>query len=226
MKNIIIRKVANEEEKRATYALRFDLYGHLGWIDQALFHCGEESDEYDTLPTTTHFIALEGNRPVGTIRLVGQSILPFPMEVPSGEGFALPSIQDLKVVSWAKVQASEVSRLMVRQDNGAPRHSISLGLLQVLCRETVLCGYNYWLQALDVLTYRLMLSYNFALCKYAHNKKFFGSMTVPTVMAVDWFFDRFKRVDQPMYDFFIQDINPEDVVAEATKTLEARLYVA
>ncbi len=223
MANLVIRKVANEEEKRATYALRLELYGGLGWINRAHYGCGEESDVYDDLSTTSHFIALEGGRVVGTIRLVGQSLLPFPMEVPFGEGFVRPSLQDMQAMSWGAVRASEVSRLMVKQDNTAPRHSLSLGLLQVLCRETIRQKYNYWLQALDAATYRLMLSYHFALHKYAPNKRFFGSLTVPTVMAVEWFFDHFYKIDRPMYDFFSRDIDPEDVATEAAKTFEARL---
>jgi len=223
MHSVEIRKVVNDTEKHATFRLRYEMYGKLGWIDQSHYSRGEEVDEYDELDTTSHFIALEDGVAVGTIRLVGQSDLPFPMQVPVDDGFSLPSLTDFGVESISDVRASEVSRLMVQQNNGCPRHTLSLGLLQVLCRETILRRYNFWLQALDALTYRLMLSYNFALRKYASNKRFLGSLTVPTVMAVDWFFDNFKSVDRPMYDFFGKDIDPKDVVAEAAKTFNARL---
>lgn len=221
--SVEIRKVRSDAERRATFHLRYQIYGALKWIEQSHFIGEEESDEYDTLETTSHFIALEDGIPVGTIRLVGQSHLPFPMQVPYDQGFSLPDLEDFGESSWEKVRTCEVSRLMVAQNNSCPRHALSLGLLQVLCRETVSRRCNYWLQALDALTYRLMLSYNFALKKYSPNKRFMGSLTVPTVMGVQWFFDKFRSVDRPMLNFFSRDIAPEDVVEEATKTLEARL---
>jgi len=73
VKSVVVRKVANDAEKHMTFRLRYQLYGKLGWIDQSRYVGCEESDEYDALDTTSHFIALEDGIPIGTIRLVGQS---------------------------------------------------------------------------------------------------------------------------------------------------------
>jgi len=72
-----IVEAKTEEQKKAVYRLRYQIYKEYGYIDPADFPNGEMRDEDDD--HSISFLALKNNQPVGTIRLIyGQKKEDFP----------------------------------------------------------------------------------------------------------------------------------------------------
>jgi len=196
---------ARKEELPQSFALRFQRYSDLGWISRSDYPDGREIDEYDE--RSAHFVAVHEGIVKGYVPLIMPG--PFPIE----KEFGLP----LPVQLGDNAIPAEVSRFIVERANGACRHTVALGLLQVLIRHSVKVGVTHWLQALDRLAFRLVHSWHFLFNEYADRKEYMGSLTVPTFLGVRDFFDQMANHDPVKYQFFSKDWNPEEVATQANK---------
>ncbi len=214
-----IRAVRNDGEREAIYRLRFETYCRkLNWIDVSECPGGQEKDKYDKL--ATHFIALENGRAIGTVRLIQQSRLPFPME--DEFSFSLPSRNAMEIDEAQAFYCGEISRLIALPDNGCLSRVVSLGLLQVLIRHSIHVGLTHWLQALHATSFRFIRSHGFRLRKFASGRRFMTSKMFPTVINIERSLSDFRDHQPLMFDFLSQDIKPEDVVTRSEQVLQAR----
>jgi len=209
MHSVEIREARFGELSQA-FALRFKRYRELGWITDADFPDGKETDKYDA--HSVHFVAIEGDCIKGYVRLIlsGHGLLP--ME----EEFGQPLPEHLGIRDGEAFIPGEVSRFIVEK-NGLPTHSVAQGLLQALIRHSTHCGVTHWYQALDRLAFRLVKSWHFLFCEYAPRKFYMGSQTVPTVLPAQRFLDEMREYDCEKYRFFSRDIPADQIVLEAQK---------
>jgi hypothetical protein len=75
---VAVQIVCDPDKLDSIYRLRHDAYVRKGYI--APEPSGMMSDEWDDLPTTTHFVARQGENIVGTVRLVLDSASGLPTE--------------------------------------------------------------------------------------------------------------------------------------------------
>lgn len=75
---MIVKKANGHNELEAIFRLRYKAYLRKGYIAEN--HTGTMSDEWDGLPATTYFVAIENKRIIGAVRLVMESAKGLPME--------------------------------------------------------------------------------------------------------------------------------------------------
>jgi len=141
----------------AIQELRYEVYClERNFIDPDRFPDKREVDEYD--PASVHFAATdERGRMVGTLRLVLDSPLGFPIEahVPR----PVPVLREMD-----RNKTAEISRLIVaRTDRGFDRgdalrrhHRILLPLFRDMYRKSVALEIDYWLAAMEPGLHRLL----------------------------------------------------------------------
>ena len=192
----------------AIHQLRYEVYClERNFIDPGRFPDKREVDEYD--PASVHFAATdEGGRIVGTLRLVLDSPLGFPIEahVPT-------PVPLLKEVDRNKM--AEISRLIVaRTDRGLYRddalrrhHRILLPLFRDMYRESMALELGYWLAAMEPGLHRLLealmgLSFQPA----GESIEYYGSV-VPYVAEIREVEHAMKRRRPALFAYF-QDLAP------------------
>ena len=93
------------------YGLRLEVYRHLGWFfDSKNTHLLK--DEFENIPTTTHFAILEDGNVIGAHRMTRYS-----------NKFELPYIKDgldKSIFGIGNAGISEASRLLIKQDRKYP----------------------------------------------------------------------------------------------------------
>lgn len=109
----VVRAMTPEEKSRC-YRVRYDVFtSETGYIRKTDPR-GEETDEFDALPTTFHFLALYNGTPAGTARL----LLPNP-EVAKRKGtvFGLPmeELFDISEYREKRLRIGEISRSCVKK---------------------------------------------------------------------------------------------------------------
>jgi N-acyl-L-homoserine lactone synthetase len=209
---------AHPEELCELFALRWQVLSRLGWIDRQEYPGRLESDVDDR--HSIHFIARHDGRTVGTLRLVhpGPENRPLPIE----RAFGRPAAEELGLVNGTRPVPVEVSRFMVEPHDGLPRHALSLGLLQVVIRRGVDLGVTHWYQALDRVVFRLVQSWGFHFVQYAASKEYLGSLTIPTYLPVERFFEDQRRESAAMYRLFATDFSADQIAPEAAEAFRAR----
>ncbi len=206
-----IRELCTTRDREMAYRLRFETYCQkLQWIDPTLHPHGMECDPYD--PFSIHFGAFEEGNLVGTIRLIKRSHLPFPIDT----AYPKATAEDLEVKSLEGVVLGEVSRLIVSPSNGSPQHALCLGLIQALFRKSLHDGVTHWLQAIDTRSYKVINALGFRLRQYAPATHFMGSESLPTTLKLSRCLLDFHQHRPRTYDFFSQDVEPEEIVWIAT----------
>ena len=101
--NIIIRPVANKDELKAIFQLRYEHYLRKEYIppypDKML------RDEWDNIPETMHFVGLDGHKIIGAVRLVLDSPKGLPMERVFSEDISLLRNQNSKLAEASTLVA-------------------------------------------------------------------------------------------------------------------------
>ncbi|HLG25127.1 MAG TPA: hypothetical protein VI564_09415 [Candidatus Nanoarchaeia archaeon] len=93
------------------YGLRLEVYKHLGWFFDSK-HTHLLKDEFESIPTTTHFAILEDEKVIGAHRMTKYS-----------KEFELPYIKDglnKSIFGIGNPGISEASRLLIKQDRKYP----------------------------------------------------------------------------------------------------------
>lgn len=103
---IMVRKAAGQDELKAVFRLRYDSYLRKGCIspnpDGIMF------DEWDELPITTHFVAMERDQIVGAVRLIMDSAKGLPMERVFPEAVGQLRKQSRKVAEASTLVVADV----------------------------------------------------------------------------------------------------------------------
>ncbi|MBF0532577.1 MAG: PEP-CTERM/exosortase system-associated acyltransferase [Candidatus Omnitrophica bacterium] len=164
------------------YQLRFQVYGEeCGFINQADYPDGRESDEYDS--QSVHFAAMDtSGEMIGTVRLImpGPRVLPIQKHCP-----------DLKIGNAAlpQIQFAEISRLIIsrrlrrRRDDGQFYESqvsdyifsdddgqqymrrakpMAFGLYRELYRESKRIGITHWYTLMEKSLWLLLRIHGFS----------------------------------------------------------------
>lgn len=213
MHSIEVREPRGLHEVEGMLCLRYEIYCRkLGWIDCSAYPDGKESDQYDE--HSTHIVVVEDKAIMGTIRLIRGDRLPIE------DFFGTPS---RILLNREESVVGEVSRLIVHPNNGMPIRTLCLGLIQALFRRSIADGVTHWYAGMDKIAYRVIRCLGFPLIQYAPAKFFMGSDTIPLIMGLEDCLAHFQHNYPPLYNFFSSNVEPGDVIAEATKALEARL---
>lgn len=124
-KEIVIREVSRQDELQAIFQLRYESYLRKRYISPN--PDGIMLDEWDELPTTTHFVAMENNALLGAVRLVMDSTEGLPMERVFPEEIRLLRKQGRKV--------AEASTLVVAEVQSYSGHKLWVKLCKALWEE-------------------------------------------------------------------------------------------
>lgn len=156
------------EHVRMAQALRYAVYcQEKGWVDPGHCDSGLEVDEYDEL--ALHFLALEGDAPVGTTRL----LLGDRQHLPAADYLDLDSLGlDLAVVA-------EVSRLATRRTERSSDLRVFLGLTRLMWEWGMENSMVAWLAIADVPLFRLLERLGMPVVATAESVDYLGSMCVP-----------------------------------------------
>jgi len=154
----IARRAGEDHEMLAAIQqLRYEVYClERHFIDPARFPDGREFDEYD--PASVHFAATdEHGRMVGTIRLVLDSPLGFPLEAHDPNLF--PEFETLEQSKVAEISRLIVARTDRRFEHGEAlrrHHRVLLPLFRDMYRKSVELDLEYWIVAMEPALHRLL----------------------------------------------------------------------
>ncbi len=148
---LTFKKIETEEELLEVYKLRFKVYcQERGFEPETSYPDERMQDEYDA--HSLHFIAMVGNEPVGTSRVVLNNSVGFPIEKFCS---ITASVQKLK-----KEQMLEVSRLAVSKEilrsNGYGRRGVVLGLIREMVLQTKKSGMIFYYAAMTKSLHKLL----------------------------------------------------------------------
>lgn len=116
LKKVIMRESAfsfkiatSEEDLDKVFRVRFEVFAGDGYLDPSKYPDGREKDGFDNLPTTNNFLALDGDKGIGTVRLLE----PNPM-IAEREGWDLgidmEHLFDLSYYKLHKIRIAEIPR--------------------------------------------------------------------------------------------------------------------
>lgn len=156
------------DEMGMAQSLRYSVYcEEKSWIDPECFPDGLEVDEYDDL--AVHFLALEGDVPVGTCRL----LLGDRQHLPAADYLDLTSLGlDLRKVA-------EVSRLATRRTERSSDLRVFLGLTRLMWEWGMDNSMVAWLAIADVPLFRLLERLGMPVLATAPHVDYLGSPCVP-----------------------------------------------
>lgn len=101
------RIARSEEDLDKVFRIRFEVFAGEGYLDPSKYPDGREKDEFDDLPTTTNFLALDGDRGIGTVRLLEPN-----QTIAEREGLDLGvSIENLFDLSYYKKNGIKIAEI-------------------------------------------------------------------------------------------------------------------
>ncbi len=175
------RRVETESELQEVFRLRYQVYcTECGFESPQDHPDGLETDEYDAY--STHFIAIDSDkRIVGSVRLIKNSELGFPIEKYCNPSFDTTRLPKDRVVEISRLAISKVYRRrtidglygtydgdggdggngksgLKRRNN---RPNIILGLFKAMYRESKWLGVVNWYVAMERSLYVLLRKYGF-----------------------------------------------------------------
>lgn len=162
------------EEVQMAQALRYSVYcEEKGWVDAERCPGGLEVDEYDQL--ALHFLALEGEVPVGTSRLLigGRQHLP------------AADYLDLGLLGLEVSQLVEVSRLATRRTERSSDLRVFLGLTRLMWEWSMDHSMVAWLAIADIPLFRLLERLGMPVVGRAPYVEYLGSTCVPVAFDME-----------------------------------------
>ena len=200
LNNVLMEKV---------YQVRYQVYCLESGFENPEDHPdGMEKDEYD--PRSIHFLAMDGDRPVGTVRLIRNSDLKFPLEKNCKTNIKGDEVPRDKLV--------EISRLAVSlqyqekaEKKRLDRHScpdIALGLYRMIYHESKRMGIRYWYAAMEKGLARLLTKFH-AFDPIGDQVDYHGQR-IPFLGSME----KFERAmiaanGSGIYDFFVEGLEKE-----------------
>jgi N-acyl amino acid synthase of PEP-CTERM/exosortase system len=219
-----IRVTADDPASRSAIArLRYDVYcQECRYLDANAFPGGEEADEYD--PHSTHFGARnERGELAGTLRLVFDSSLGFPLETHAGtlseDYHRLPRDKTAEIsrLILAKSYRRRANDGLYGADLGNPegmsqaeltyRRSqyplILFGLFKEMYIESLGIGLQYWLAAMEPGLQRMLSNFGLGLKPVGEAMSYYGQV-IPYYASIDEL-TRFVMESRPdVFRFFGQ----------------------
>jgi len=162
------------EQVQMAQALRYEVYcREKAWVDAERCPDGLEADEYDDL--ALHFLALEGETPVGTSRLL------------LGDRQQLPAADylDLEALGLRHEHLVEVSRLATRRTQRSSDLRVFLGLTRLMWEWSMDRSKVAWLAVADVPLFRLLERLGMPVIGRAPEVEYLGSTCVPVAFDME-----------------------------------------
>lgn len=174
--------------------LRYEVYClEKGWIDPAQCPDGIESDEYDD--EAAHFLIMhdDGERLLGTSRLL------------RGECQDLPATHylDLDALGIDPAKVVEVSRMATIKSSRSQSLAVFLAITQVMFEWCTAHGVTSWVSIADVSVFALMKRVGMPIIVEGPRIDFLGSTCVPSCVDVLHTGDVLEK-----RGFRAQDVNP------------------
>ena len=141
----------------AIQQLRYEVYClERNFLDPARFPDLREFDEYD--PASVHFAASDARgRMVGTLRLVLDSPLGFPLEAHTPSLFpAFQAIERSKTAEISRLIVARADRRFEQMPAVQRRHRVLLPLFRDMYRKSVELHLEHWLAAMEPALHRLL----------------------------------------------------------------------
>lgn len=198
----------NEEEKRLSYQLRFDVMCRdLGWLPPQDYAVPEEQDEYD-IKQSIIFLALnESGNAIGSSRIILPGDIPLPVE----RHFELyPQIQ-IEAIHGKIEYAVEVSRFIVPQNPNFKKHEITLVLCISMIKKSITMGATHLLVSADYRFFRLLNILGFELAEIGNPEFYMGSKTVPGITNLNKLHSKLMRERPFLYELLMTE---EETVGE------------
>lgn len=137
------------------------------WVDPGECAAGLETDGYDEL--ALHFLALDGDVPIGTVRLLLGARQPLPAA----------TYLDLDVIGLASKDVAEVSRLAIRKTGRSSDLRVFLGLTRCIWEWGMDNSMAAWLAIADVPLFHLLERLGMPVIARADHIDYLGSRCVP-----------------------------------------------
>lgn len=156
------------EHVQLAQSLRYTVFcREKGWIDPLACPEGVETDEHDHL--ALHFLALEGDVPVGTIRL----LLGDRQDLPAAEYLDLDGLGlDIR-------RLAEVSRLATQRTERSSDLRVFLGLTRLIWEWGMENSIVAWLAIADLPLFKLLDRLGMPVIASAEEVEYLGSACIP-----------------------------------------------
>lgn len=141
-----------ESELEQVYRLRYHLYSEAGYICPSKYPDGVFKDQWDH--ASINFLVLNSQEePIGTMRLVLNSIAGFPTE----------QLFNFKIPRIPRHRIAEISRFAIAKNYRAKNHTILIGLIKLIYEYSkdldIEVLYAYMPEALEILLRKLEISF-------------------------------------------------------------------
>jgi N-acyl-L-homoserine lactone synthetase len=137
------------------------------WVDPLDCSARLETDEYDSL--ALHFLALDGDTPIGTVRLLLGARQPLPAA----------DYLDLDALGLDTREVAEVSRLAIQKTGRSSDLRVFLGLTRCIWEWGMDNSMAAWLAIADVSLFRLLERLGMPVLASADHIDYLGSRCVP-----------------------------------------------
>lgn len=192
--NIDFAQVGTDDERLAMYRLRFHVYCvENKFLDAADNPNGLEKDDWDA--ASAHFIAKLEGEVVGTIRLVIDSPLGYPIE----------SHFDVAHLRAPGRVFAELSRFIVDPKHRRNIFGISNGLMGVILRYSLQKGITDWCGLFDDKLYRVYRHHGYPLIKVGEASSCFGCTNSPYTLNIEDFMESLRENNPKMYEYMLSD---------------------
>ena len=183
----IVRFIVCEEPEhiREAQRLRYEVFCvEKEWVDAEACEDGIETDPSD--PAAVHFLALDGDVPVGTVRL----LLGWRHELPATR------FLDLSPLNLEPTQVAEVSRLATKRHGRSQDLRIFLGLNTVMWEWGTAHQVKVWLAIADMPLYHMLTRLGMPVVAEAQPVQYLGSLCVPVAFDMPGTGDVLRAVRQ------------------------------
>ncbi|MBI2265291.1 MAG: GNAT family N-acetyltransferase [Armatimonadetes bacterium] len=170
--------------------MRYRINIEFGYIEGSSYSDEMETDAYDSI--SIHLAAYEDANLIGTMRIIPDSQLGFPME----KEFEIVVPPDY----IRKARFCEISRLNM-DSSGDPMHRATLGLIKTakdicLHRNISLCYF-----AVDSRVWRMFVRLRFGLVQMGHIKMYMGSPCIPAFVNVTSWLEHLENTGHRLAPF-------------------------
>lgn len=158
---IFFGRAVTDEELKAVYALRYEVYSHRGYIEPSRYPAKEESDHYDSEGKSIHFAAFIDGKALACIRVIVDDPLPTEKAFTFEEPFPLKNI--------SRQRRGELGRFIIippDRENKIffPRGLVMLFILATLSKfgeeENIQGGYSFIKESLKKKLERLSVPFH------------------------------------------------------------------
>lgn len=172
---IIFCEPFNEGLKDEIHRLRYNVFVKYGYFPPGN-NDGMDIDEFDE--ASIHFVAMQDEEVVGSIRMIKHSRRGFPIE----KEFVLDEIPLAEDIQRANIV--EISRLVTKDLPHRDRQKVLIGLIKAIFDYSFDHDLYFWYLAADIRLYRLLSRFSFAFSTIGDIKEYLGSPTIPACIDI------------------------------------------